>query len=236
MVIHKSNFKTTKWSKTRATWSRTTKRSLLREWSRARETLPGTLNGKCLTRRMRRRFAAVIFVRCCPNFSSFPAIGHFWVTKTLTFKTRLSAKPFLCIWILFAWEYHWKSSYKKSFKFIMPMVFLLRVLANLLKHSSEDAEYACIPHKWIVLFARAARWLAKYYSWLSSDVTKIHRPKSQILLRFYHHLAKYLLKINFRASFQRDIVFHFENVNFASLLRVTLIYRATAKAVTYAKK
>ena len=46
----------------------------------------------------------------------------------------------------------------------MPMVFLLRVLANLLKHSSEDAEYARIPHKWIVLFARAARWLAKYYS------------------------------------------------------------------------
>ena len=172
---------------------------------------------------MRRRFAAAFFVR-------------FWVTKTLTFKTRLSAKPFLCIWILFAWEYHWKSSYKKSFKFTMPMVFLLRVLANLLKHSSEDAEYACIPHKWMMLFARAARWLAKYYSWLSNDVTKIHTPKSQILLRFYHHLAKYLLKINFRASFQRDIVFHFENVNFASLLRVTLIYMATAKAVTYAKK
>ena len=72
-------------------------------------------------------------------------------------------------------------------------------------------------------------WLsAKYYSWLSSDVTKIHTPKSQGLLRFYLHLAKYLLKINFRASFQRDIVFHFENIvlsNFASLLRVTLIWR-----------
>ena len=86
-------------------------------------------------------------------------------------------------------------------------------------------------HKWIVLFARAdwqARWLAKYYSWLSNDVTKIHTPKSQGLLRFYHHLAKYLLKINVRASFQRDIVFHFENIalsNFASLLRVTLIWQ-----------
>ena len=172
---------------------------------------------KCSTRSMRRRFAVVFFERCCPTFSCFPAIGHFWVTKTLTFKTRLSSKPFLCIWILFAWEYHRKSSYKKSFKFIMPMV--------------EDAEYACIPHKWIVLFARAdwlARWLAKYYSWLSSDVTKIHTPKSQGLVRFYHHLAKYLLKIHFRARFRRDIVFHFENIalsNFASLLRVTLIWR-----------
>ena len=94
-----------------------------------------------------------------------------------------------------------------------------------------------------MLFARAdwlAQWfaksraiillwlLAKYYSWLSSDVTKIHTPKSQGLLRFYLHLAKYLLKINFRASFQRDIVFHFENIvlsNFASLLRVTLIWQ-----------
>ena len=74
---------------------------------------------------MRRRFAVVFFVRCCPTFSCFPAIGHFWVTKTLTFKTRLNAKAFLCNWILFAWEYHWKSSYKKGFKFIMPMGFLL---------------------------------------------------------------------------------------------------------------
>ena len=93
----------------------------------------------------------------------------------------------------------------------------------------EDAEYSCIPHKWIVLFARAdwlARLLAKYYCWLSSDVTKVHTLKSQGLLRFYLHLAKDLLKINFRASFQRDIVSHFENIafsNFASLLCVTLI-------------
>ena len=100
--------------------------------ARSLKTLRLRHDGKCLTRSMYRRFAAVLFVRCCPDFSSFPAIGHFWVTKTLTFKTRLSAKPFLCIWILFAWEYHWKSSYKKSFKFIMPMVFLL--VANLLKH------------------------------------------------------------------------------------------------------
>ena len=117
-------------------WSRTTKRMLHREWSRARETLPGKcdlkFDRKCSTRSMRRRFAVVFFVRCCPTFFCFPAIGHFWVTKTLTFKTRLNAKPFLSNWILFAWEYHWKSSYKKSFKFIMPMVFLL--VAYILKH------------------------------------------------------------------------------------------------------
>ena len=110
-------------------WSRTTKRMLHREWNRARETLPGKcdlkFDRKCSTRSMRRRFAVVFFVRCCPTFFCFPAIGHFWVTKTLTFKTRLNAKPFLSNWILFAWEYHWKSSYKKSFKFIMPMGFLL---------------------------------------------------------------------------------------------------------------
>ena len=100
--------------------------------ARSLKTLRLRHDGKCLTPSMHGRFAAVLFVRCCPDFSSFPAIGHFWVTKTLTFKTRLSAKPFLCIWILFAWEYHWKSSYQKSFKFIMPMVFLL--VANLLKH------------------------------------------------------------------------------------------------------
>ena len=55
----------------------------------------------------------------------FPALGHFWVTKTLTFKTRLNAKAFLSNWILFQWKYHWKSLYKKSFKFIVPMGFLL---------------------------------------------------------------------------------------------------------------
>ena len=110
-------------------WSRTTKRMEHREWSRARETLPGKcdlkFDRKCSTRSMRRRFAVVFFVRCYPTFSCFPAMGHFWVTKTLTFKTRLNAKAFFCNWILFAWEYHWKSSYKKSFKFIMPMGFLL---------------------------------------------------------------------------------------------------------------
>ena len=112
----------------RAAWSRTTKRGLNREWSRAWETLPGKcdlkLNRKGSTRSMRRRFATVFFVRCCPTLSSFPTIGHFWITKTLTFKTRLIAKPFLCKWILFAWEYK-KSSCKKSFKFIMPVGVLL---------------------------------------------------------------------------------------------------------------
>ena len=33
-------------------------------------------------------------------------IGHFRVPKTLTFKMRLSAQPFLWKWVLFAWE--WK--------------------------------------------------------------------------------------------------------------------------------
>ena len=70
--------------------------------------------------------------------------------------------------------------------------------------------------------------LEKETSWLSSDVTKTHTPKSQGLLRFYLHLAKDLLKINFCASFKRDIVFHFENIalsNFASLLHMTLMLR-----------
>ena len=49
--------------------------------------------------------------------------------------------------------------------------------------------------------------------WFSRDVTKIQTPKSQGLLRFYLHLAKDLLKINFCASFQRDSVFCFENIN-----------------------
>ena len=33
-------------------------------------------------------------------------IGHFRVPKTLTFKMRLGAQPFLWKWVLFAWE--WK--------------------------------------------------------------------------------------------------------------------------------
>ena len=33
-------------------------------------------------------------------------IGHFRVPKTLTFKIRLGAQPFLWKWVLFAWE--WK--------------------------------------------------------------------------------------------------------------------------------
>ena len=38
-----------------------------------------------------------------PPFQNHLPIDHFQVTKTLTFKTRLSAKPFLCKWVLFAW-------------------------------------------------------------------------------------------------------------------------------------
>ena len=66
------------------------------------------------------------------------------------------------------------------------------------------------------------------YSLLSTGVTKTQTPKSQGLLRYYLHLAKDLLKVNSRASFQRDSVFRFENKalpNFPSLLRVTLIWR-----------
>jgi len=33
-------------------------------------------------------------------------ISHFWVPKTLNFKMRPSAQPFLWKWVLFAWE--WK--------------------------------------------------------------------------------------------------------------------------------
>ena len=36
----------------------------------------------------------------------FYKIGHFRVPKTLTFKMRLGAQPFLWKWVLFAWE--WK--------------------------------------------------------------------------------------------------------------------------------
>ena len=38
-------------------------------------------------------------LRCCPTFSSFPT-----VTKTLTFKTRVSAKSLWCKGVLFAWD------------------------------------------------------------------------------------------------------------------------------------
>ena len=38
-------------------------------------------------------------LRCCPTFSSFPT-----VTKTLTFKTRVSAKSLCSKGVLFAWD------------------------------------------------------------------------------------------------------------------------------------
>ena len=41
---------------------------------------------------------------CSRRFA--PGIGHFRVPKTLTFKMRLGAQPFLGKWVLFAWE--WK--------------------------------------------------------------------------------------------------------------------------------
>ena len=57
------------------------------------------------------------------------------------------------------------------------------------------------------------------------DVTKIHTPKSQGLLRGYLNLAKDLFKINFWSSFQRDIVFHFENISGVSLALPTVLLR-----------
>ena len=42
------------------------------------------------------------FPFCLPK-----SIGHFRVPKTLTFKMRLGAQPFLWKWVLFAWE--WKT-------------------------------------------------------------------------------------------------------------------------------
>ena len=97
-----------------------------------------------------------VLPRCSLCAAVHPAIGHFWVTKTLTFKTRLSAKPFMSIWILFAWEYHWKSSHKKSFKFIMPMVFLL--VAYLLKRFKRGRGVCMYTTQ--VNSAFRARWLA----------------------------------------------------------------------------
>ena len=67
------------------------------------------------------------------NLLLFPSNRSFLSCKNSHFQNKAKCKTFLqCIWILFAWEHHWKSSYKKSFKFIMPMVFLL--IANSLKH------------------------------------------------------------------------------------------------------
>ena len=60
------------------------------------------------------------------------------------------------------------------------------------------------------------------FTWFSSVVTKIQAQKSQGLLRFYLHLAKDFLKINFCVSFQHDSVFRYENIalsNYPSLLR-----------------
>ena len=136
-------------------WSRTKKRMEHREWSLARETLPGKcdlkFDRKCSTRKMCRRFAVVFFVRCC-----LPSNRSFWVTKTLTFKTRLNAKAFLSNWILFAWEYHWKSSYKKNFKFIVPMDFLL--VADTLKPFQRGRGVYMYTTQ--VNSAFRARWLA----------------------------------------------------------------------------
>ena len=43
-----------------------------------------------------------LYAVCVENLSK---IGHFRVPKTLTFKMRLGAQPFLWKWVLFAWEW-----------------------------------------------------------------------------------------------------------------------------------
>ena len=43
----------------------------------------------------------------CMWSATFETIGHFRVPKTLTFKMRLGAQPFLWKWVLFAWEWKW---------------------------------------------------------------------------------------------------------------------------------
>ena len=47
----------------------------------------------------------VNYIDPLPKFI-FPPIGHFRVSKTLTFKMRLGAQSFLWKWVLFEWE--WK--------------------------------------------------------------------------------------------------------------------------------
>ena len=51
-------------------------------------------------------------------------IGHFWVQKTLTFKMRPNAQPFLWKWVLFAWEWTiisiWKAEHLISFSYRGP--------------------------------------------------------------------------------------------------------------------
>ena len=53
--------------------------------------------------RNKRLFKSVHYLRC---WAYVTIISHFRVPKTLTFKLRSSAKPFLWKWVLFAWE--WK--------------------------------------------------------------------------------------------------------------------------------
>ena len=88
------------------------------------------------------------------------------------------------------------------------------LIANFWKKSNPHP-MPCPPSSPAIFFA---------FHWRHKNPT----PKSQGLLRYYLHLAKDLLKVNSRASFQRDSVFRFENKalpNFPSLLRVTLIWR-----------
>ena len=124
------------------------------------QTLPGRcdlkLDGKCSTRSMLRRFSAVFFVCYSPTFCSFPAIGHFWVTKTLTFKTRLSAKPCFSVFELYLHENITEKVHIKKFQVHNANVFLL--VANSLKQFKRGRG-VCI-YTTQVNSAFRARWLA----------------------------------------------------------------------------
>ena len=86
----------------------------LSSWGKFRKVLIFDAGKVCVSQRfslIRRRKRKCSVESTRNNASNFPipsncTIGHFWVPKTLTFKMRPSAQPFLWKWVLFAWE--WK--------------------------------------------------------------------------------------------------------------------------------
>ena len=82
-------------------------------------------------------------------------IGHFWVPKSLTFKMRPSAQPFLWKWVLFAWELKIistsKAEHSTSFWYRGPgelrnALFLI----NWTEEMQEYAKYVCSEVKEII--------------------------------------------------------------------------------------
>ena len=58
---------------------------------------------------------------CVPTLTKNAVIGHFRVPKTVTFKMRLCAQPFLRKWVLLAWE--WKIFFKSKAQGNLEMVY-----------------------------------------------------------------------------------------------------------------